>query len=431
MNNEFKNNIQEELNHISFRDCENILVGDVLYYPIFYINSKHKNRTWLINLLRLIKWYLCIVKRILLNKYQYKTSIKTNSLFLFSSSYGEREDLKKNFMKVKELVPKSAAAIYDLSVYSFSCWKLKYLSLFREWDLIIKDKKICNNRLERIYLLFNLINAYCDYKDAECFFGNDFAGINTLISFCDVHAVDSFFTQKFNAMNRNTVNLMHGSISDRRNSWTVFGIKSHFFIADSQFTKDLLIRNGYRGEIFVCGYPYNINKNKAINKTSNERIIGVILSARELHDENLGLCHSLSFLKGNDYKIIAKLHPNERKDDYESDCLSLFSEIYEKEITSSDFLNRISFAIISPSTVVYEAIYNKIPFVLYSDSLNIYKEYGMPDIITANIDEIEEKTINMLDGRYNYVYDLLTDYYIEKGSAKDNYIDAFEKIGIH
>lgn len=428
---DYVNSIQKNLNRIIFKGCEDVLVGDALYYPIFFMQGILIQGRCFKNILRPIKWNLHIIKRILFNKYQYKKNKNSNSLFLFSSSYGDREDLRKTFSKVIGLSPESSFAIYDSNINSFSIWKLKYLGLFRKWNKLLRRKDVCSTGLERTFFLMSLVDFFCDYKDAERFFGKDFAGINILASFCDVHAVDSFFTQKFNAMNKKTVDFMHGAISAKgSNPWSVFGIKSSYFIADSEYTKNLLLENGYKGIVFTCGYPYSINERVYINAICNERVIGVILSGHVLHDENLILCRNLSFLKNMGYKIIAKLHPSEKKGDYPSECTSLFSEIYEKEITSSEFLDKISFAIISSSVVVYEAIYHRIPFIFYGDSINFYKAFDMPDEITAGVDMMEEKISEMLNGSYKTVYKSLIDYYCPKGVVKDNYLNAFKEIGI-
>ncbi len=420
--------IKQELNKTRFHNCDGVLVGDVLHYPLQGITEN--NYTYINRIIRLIWWYLSALKRSMMSGYIYDVQGKRDSIFLFSSAYSERIDHRRTFQQLTSLFPESSIIIHDRSIRQFSFRKLKLLPLICQWKkAITKSTQI--KPWMAVFVACKLFEIFCDYDDAKRVFGERFQGYNNLIVWCDVHPVDSFFVQKFNHLGRETIDLMHGSISDTYNAWTVKGVKSKYFIADSQFTHDMLVRNGYQGQILICGYPNQLETYKGIQQPA-KKVCGVILSAAGVHETNVKLCENLSFVMDKGYKITGKLHPSETKENYPDKFFEKFETVYGTEITSASFLDQIRVALICPSTVVFEAVSHHVPFLFVADELGTYKAYHMPeDIIIHKADELPEKFSGMLTGEYNSIYQSLIQYYTADGDIKENYLNAFHQLGIN
>ncbi len=427
-----------ELNRVDLPGFEDILVGDVLHYPINSMQEQLKGGI----LKRIIKgfyWYYKILYR-LSNEFiiSYHPEESSSALFLFSSSYAGRDDLKKEYKTLTSLFPGSTRIEAQKCKVRWRLGKLIHLKTVLGWGRIIKKDNICDSIFERIYILRALSEVFSDYIDAKNSLGDDLLNYNVLVSWCDIHPVDSFFVQMFNKANKLTIDLMHGSISMGHNAWSVKGVKSQCFIADSLYTRDILSNNGYNGKIFVCGYPNAIGNDSTDNIKDTSKFvntgrknIGVIFSAASLHEDNISLCKCLQGLKKNGYSFFAKLHPTEKKEDYDIDVIELFDEIYEREITSIEFLKERGAAIIMPSTVIFQAISLGIPFIICKDSRGFCDEYGMPETIISEMGEIETKVIDMLDGKYNEQYTSMRTYYTAPGNVRDNYITIFNSLGIN
>ncbi len=428
---EYLNGVKDKLNRIELEGFENVLAGDVLHYPVYGICDWKEQESFIRVILRYVYWSVCILKRMSSEYFDVVHPENSRTLFLFSSSYAYRDDLCRGFCQVIDLFPDSSHAIAKTKPVKPALHKLRWLKRVFQWYFALKKEGLCRNRLERLYLVKELCIVYSDYLDVKAGLGQDFESLENLVSFCDIHASDSFFVQKFHAQGKRTVDLMHGSIGFGSNAWSVYGIKSRYFIADSQYTKDMLIESGYKGEVFVCGYVYSIQKDKGEVPLKAEKVIGVVFSASGLHDDNVALCKKLSFLEESGYKLIAKLHPTETGDSYPGNCLHIFSKIYAGEITSGDFLDKINYAVISPSTVIYETINHDIPFIIVQDNTGIYKEYGMPESVISGEGELEAKVNDMLDGNLDSEYESLRDYYTPQGNVRDNYITTFHGLGIY
>lgn len=420
----------EKLNQTALDGWEDVLTGDVLYYPLQAMPEIGQGSHGGNGLLHRLKWGLRILNRLMICQYRYHKTVSHGTLFLFSSSYGEREDHRRAFQTVVNLSGDGGYAMYNGETREWSFRKLKEFRRILKWNKTLKNAGICKTGTERGYLLLSMVKVYCDYKDAERFFGSCFKDIDILVSWCDIHPVDAFFTQKFQAMGKKTVDLMHGALSTAHNSWSVYGIKSDYFIADCKYTKDMLINNGYQGTVFVCGYPYGIEEPDMPDKEDREKIVGVIFAGEVMHQDNLAMCRGLAGLRDAGCEIIVKMHPSESAAAYGSDLDGIVSELYGTEISATDFLGKISHAVLAPSTVVYETIRNRIPFLFFADRLGYYKQFEMPAGLTADSETLPKKAELLLNGKLDHISEDLCDYYTAPGNVKENYKGVFREIGI-
>ena len=426
-----KQEMINQLNNVNLPGCDGVLLGDAMYYQLDYltlIKDSPKNK------FRGVYWKLSIIKEMLFNKYIYKKPGKGRTFFLFSSSYGYRPDHLRAFNNVVGLFTESGYAICDYKTKKLCIRNLAMVLTINKWCKILKDKNIGASKFERTFIIKCVIDMYCEYKEAEQFFGKDFSDIHSLVCWCDIHSVDSFFTQKFNAMGKNTITLQHGVIGaadgSNRKVWTVYGVKSHYFIAHNLKTEDVLKNSGYHGTVLVAGSPYNINSEKLDNRMIANNVIGVIFAGESFHDLNVSLCKALSTMKLN-IPIIAKLHPSSRIDNYDNNSLKVFSKVYGTEISSQEFLQKLVGVIILPSTVVYEALYHDIPFLFYDGKSEKYELYGMPREITIKDDiELNVKIEKMLHKEYSHIYETLSKYYTVKEDIGKNYLKALHGLNI-
>ena len=421
--------IRKQINRMTFIGCEDVLVGDVLYYSI--LNVLGSGYSGWNQIAHLIWWTISSLKRMILNPYYYCLPDKSRSLFLFSSSYGDRLDLRASFQKLTELFPNSSVMMYDKKACTLTFRKFKVLKYCHTWKK--EFKKIKGIKSWQIgYLVNSLFMVFCDVEDAKNAFGNQFDGIDNLISWCDVHSTDSFLVQRFNKMGKRTIDLMHGSISDEKNTWSVHGIKSKVFIADCNYTRDMLIRNNYTGDIKVCGYPKDLGEDGFLHQKRDVKVCGVTLSANGMHQINLDLCKKLQLFDTNGYMLECKLHPTETRNMYSSDAFNPFSAVYGREISGTAFLKQIDAAIICPSTMIFEAIQSKIRFIVIKDEGGMWEAYHMPEELMVNGNEmLSDKYAKMIHGEYDHIYRSLQEEYCVSGNVRDNYLREFHQMGIY
>ena len=118
------NRLKQELNGIKFKECEDVLIGDAIHYHLLDYIQKNSNKRRLV----LYIWYIiAIVRRLLVNNYDYKINNGSHSLFIFSSSYAGREDFVQTFLQLIELAPKSNAIICYPKKRTIILSNLKYL----------------------------------------------------------------------------------------------------------------------------------------------------------------------------------------------------------------------------------------------------------------------------------------------------------------
>ena len=428
--------LKERFNNISLSGFEGVLVGDVLFFPINDLISNNIGETSVRNILKCLKWCFKIIYKMSFAFVEFRHYNSSNTLFVFSSSYADRTDHKKAFEKVIGLFPESSCAIAQTKPRKLLPQKLGYIRMVGEWEKSIKESFICKCYLERLFILKELVDVFSDYLEAKMFFAGNLMNFKNLVTWCDVHPVDSYFTQMFNINERNTVDLMHGSIGSGE-KWTVKGIKSKYFIADSKYTEDVLIRSGYDGVVYVCGFPYEIgdsinNEHLECNKKQEvleSRKIGVLLGAKGFHSENIELCNILRQLNG--FHLFVKLHPTETKDMYPSECMEAFEGLYEDEIDSSQFMDEVSCLITMPSTVVFLALRREKPFLLIKDKQGHYLDFGLKEPILTDSTDIENRIQDLLSNRFSEFISSLREYYVAAGNVSDNYVNAFRSLGVN
>ncbi len=424
--------IKFKLNNCSFTGVEEVLVGDALHYPLLGMDEKFYSANFFQKMIRCIKWSLIILGVSFIDKYDYEHIDGSNTLFLFSSSYGEREDMKACFYKVVDTIDRYSMAVYNGQkrvVYT----GIRDLYLFLKWKKELRAHSIAGSLYERMYILLNMVKPYHDYNCICNHFESEGIDFDNIVTWCDVHCVDSMFVQKFKNREKKTITLQHGFYSEINNNWTIKGIKSDYFFAENEFTADILKRNNYTGEIIVCGSVHNIGvHNKKITSDDKFKKIGVILSGELLHDFNEEIIKKISLIEGIDkYDLYCKFHPTSILSTYSIEGDTKYKAVFGKDISGSKFLQDIDLAILCPSTMIYESLYQDVPFIVVEDPYEMYRDYCLPEEFLVKIEELDIFKIESIYGDiYKEKFMKIKDYYVTCGNIDKYYKNAFNTIGV-
>ncbi len=426
------NILKNKLNKVQFDGCENILMGDVLHYPILAMDDDFYNASRLKKVLRITKWLFQILVLSVRDQYEYADRrLESNSLFLFSSSYGFRKDMREPFKKMANTVCNNSIVMYN-GTYSLNFSGMKYLFLYRKWSCILKKERVVESIYERIYVLMNMVIPHHDYINITNHYEKQGHSFDNLVTWCDVQSVDSFFTQKFNLLGKNTITMQHGFFCERFNGWTLKGMKSKVFFAENCFTRDILRRVGFDGKIEVCGSVHNLGKVSKVKKQNANKTIGVALSGEVLHNFNQTICDKLSKIKGiENYDLLCKMHPVSEIENYSRDSLSVFKKIYKKEISGEAFMEMMDIVLLCPSTMIYGALYRNIPFLVFADDNGYYRDYELPDDFIIKVDDLDVSRIEQIfSEEYYKKYSEIREYFTVLGDIETNYRTSFNKYGV-
>lgn len=425
MSNELVEKYRKKLNDVHLKGCENVLCGDVAYYTLW---PKPPTKEPFIK----IVWHLLrIFNMTFFSKYEFRINGNNpNVLCLFSSSYGERADLKRNFLKATNLIPERVDMLYSAKRSFLGFGFIKHLFKIISWNKQLK--KLMPELSLRFLIIRAIYKAFIDYELFKEYEKKHNLTISKLVSNCDVHAVDSFFTQKFNAKNLLTVTFQHGAICSSYNKWALEGIKSKYFICHNQFTVDEAKMTSFNKMIIPAGVLSYIDCSES-NPRSKLKIknIGIFLDGEILRENNIKqILFITKYFKNTDYNLLFKFHPVSNIESYK-DILPEKSEIYGKEISIVDFSKKIDLAIVCNSTVMIELLYDWIPV------FNIHFDNQEADVFKNSKYfrfRNEEELTHILNriGTESFIEELeqMRNYFCTDGDTKENYIKVFRQIGI-
>lgn len=356
MNNVDVNYLREQLNNIELKNCEGIRVGDVLHYSIIYGMGVKKS---IRSILRIIRNSMC-------NSYVYEMEKNSNTIMFFSNSYRKRVDHLEAFHNVSNTIPdclKIIASRYHLKHFPHT------LGLVCIWIRQLKRVKI--GFWHKICLIADLQQCYCDYEQVERFCSKKGMKIKNAITVCDVMPVDSYFIQKCNLLDINTITLQHGTFC--RGQYAYTNSNSKYFLAHSIFSKNCAIQSGMAQEkIYVVGAPQSINKEERIFSWKETQRIGLLLSGVISRDIKL-IKMIVKYNQKDNYKIYVKLHPGFRKEDYPVDIWNNIEKSYISEIDIYKFADMVDFVIDNGSTAFIEYMAQNILSFTYAIGESAYK----------------------------------------------------------
>lgn len=412
---------KEELNGISFYKCPGIKVGDVLHYEIPEKIGFKKILKSLIKCVYYSVFSFCDFNQVGVPK----------TLSLFSNSYRTRNDHRKAFDNVSELIDNQLVVTPARRKFGLS--KIKYLFTPLVW--VHQMKNTSARFSERIFLSCGaLLKAFYDCIDIEKYIKKNKLDIKYLVTYCDVMPVDSYITQYLKNNGIISVTLQHGTFITSSNSWAYLGSKSNYFLAESPFVVDDAKKVGYKGNMIAVGSPHTINSEKTLEpELFKTETIGIIMNTDMLpQEDNISMIKTVQkYCKDNNKKLLIKYHPSNIPSFYEKFIDLSFAKTYKTEISAEKFGDMIDVAVISSSTVFNTMLMEWKPVLLFvRDGHDIGLFSGTDEIKFENTEKLAEKIEIINTPEYKRLLEKYRNYFLCSGDYKENYKNAFREIGI-
>ncbi len=292
------------LNHADLKGLEDVLCGDALVTEIYNLKS-HK----LFNSLKELMFTIFFFKIQVTIKKDYPKDRETRSIIaLFSPSYGERMGFENDFDKLIEYLRYRTYIVKKNKSYLSFRYTLLFFRSF-SWVKKLKNTKL--NLATRFRFCTILLQGFISYKELKRKIPNVYH-TDLLMTFCDVHPIDSVITQKYKSSIK-TATLQHAAFSHKVNSYAYRKSHSDYFLGVSEYAKkeaELSEYNNLRN-FFVCGPLKYLGKELKRDCLYFElKNIGVALSGPKFDYENILLIESaLEVAKSKKVGVVFRSHP--------------------------------------------------------------------------------------------------------------------------
>lgn len=421
MNETKTDDLQNQLNAISFKKCEDIKVGDVLHYHI------NDNCNWKDGL-RSVAYML--IKTACTSSYKFQCNGIPKTICLFSNSYRGRKDHLKAFKNVTCLTENSVDMVCDK--YTVKLCRLRYAIFPLCWSKQMKE--IVPEFGIRMKFVSVLFQAYMDYLTLQQEVRKQHWDIQYLLTYCDVIPVDCFFTQKFIRQGKTSVTLQHATYNVATNSWAYVGSKSNYFLSESISALHAAEKVGYKKKMIPVGSPHYVGQKQYQQPDRfKSDVIGIVMNSPERPvEENVNMITLLQkYCKATDRKIKLKFHPANDQKEYEKYIDHFITETYGSEISAQQFGNMVDVAIISASTVFTTMIRQWIPSFLFIRKDHDPMLYDDVEVFKfENEKELDEKLQNINSYLWIEAMKSARTFLLAQGDSISNYKNAFKRIGI-
>lgn len=407
-------NLVKQLNNEKFLGLEDYQIGDAMYFVIQPIELHDKLN---FSLFSFIKSVLNIL--FIRNVQKGKFFKKANKVFLFSNSYWGRNDHRIIYDKVFNTTVNSTEFIH---AKKFTVANFTNIRQFNNWFNIFR--KFFSGKKTRYYTCM-LAKAYSDLNYIKKQLIKEKK--DAVVTFCDIHLIDSLVTQFCNNNCIDTITMQHGNLP----CGPSYGLsKSKFFLGYGEYTKKIAVLSGLNSKNFISiGMPQCIgktfNENLILNKT---KCIGVIFCNSETIDEDTKMLNIvLDYAENNNYKVLVKIHPACKKDNYLGINWNRVTAVYGKEVDIYKFSEYIDFATVGISTVFIEYIINLFPCMNYKCLKDKYADitwnkfssvYELGEIINILKNNTKKFELKMKETRL---------YFTPVNNISKNYSDFFSK----
>lgn len=404
MSNYDKNYLREKINKLRLKNCENILVGDVLYYAIE------------ITSMRMVRACCRIIRSNFMENYYYMIDGVPDKIMFYSNSYRSRGDHLAAFDKVCsttgnyiKIIPGTYKKRRNLHTLKLAC----------EWIFTLKKSGI-DLRLS-VCLTSILHSAYCDFLRVSEYTKKYSFTIKHALAVCDVMPIDSFFVQKWNREGINTITLQHGYYG--AGSYAYKLSKSNIFLAHNRISAINAKKSGIEEKrVFIVGAPQNIN---AVRKHKDsihvKNIIGLLLGGieGELYDlEMIGFVKR--FAQKYNYRIFLKLHPGVGIKQYKTDIRTGIDRIFESEVSVYQFADMVEVTMDAGSTVFFEYMIQGRISLTYMCDISPYRNDANIKLGFSTYEEMEQLLLLIQNNR-NLLEKLVSHNKQYLGTEKDPY----------
>jgi hypothetical protein len=200
----------------------------------------------------------------------------------------------------------------------------------------------------------------------------------------DMLPVENYVVQYFRAQNIKTVTFQHGLYIDYTkypniNEVNYRNIVSEYFLAWGNETKNLIQKYHPNCKVFVCGNPMVKNENY-----KSKDFFTVVFDQEAFKEFNQNMIFiAQEFAKRINLKILFKLHPRNKIDDYNFD---------KNLLVENENINNSLFAIGHTSTLMFELMIKGIPTFKYNTK--IPSNHFNNNLTFCDVDELFQKLNN-------------------------------------
>jgi len=306
------------------------------------------------------------------NGYKVIKKNKGKIFLLFSNSYAGRKDHRNSFNQVANLASDSLTLSGENSVKLKSA-PFNFLGLI--W--LIQLFPISFPLSYKLSVCIILSRVYLDYSFIKSQIDKNIKNIELFVTFFDCAPIDYLVVCYCNKIKIPTSTLQHGLYFPYDDGVVNIAFRnspSKYFLSYGEWTNQQAAKVGINDKKLIrLGCPKHINLKIVDTKTPSQKIFGVVLEGlaqgKKINPSNTQLINIANeFAKENNLQYILRLHPNDHIITYKkyidyNYCVKI--EDAKHNVSISDFISEIQFALSNPSTAVAELIYyNKIVYIL-------------------------------------------------------------------
>ena len=411
--------IVNELNEINIKELNNVKIGDALFYALYYFEKKS-----------FVYELKAIFAPILKERYVVDRMGADGIVFVFSSAYSDRQDHRKKFDKVTNVICDSTV----ISSHKGLCLKnIRNLSLI--WSINKQIKNINADVQTKRFIAYWIYTYICELKEVKGLLNKNDINLTAYVSYCDVMPVDSVFIQYFKNRGVRTVTLQHGQFNHKIDIGKAAFEKSHsdYFLCFGDYTKWKCSKlNMDCSRMIPLGPPDMIGQKMPKKmKALNRKTFGVVMSYFEFEQEDIDLIRFAGALCNKfTLKARIRLHPSLRRDDYEGLIDNSRMEICPEDESMNDFMNSIDFGIVGSSSVFQEFVVNMTPIFRYLIDKEKDTYDGIEGWSFSNERDLEIQVDKLYSDEVRGSEELARTRRIlaPEGNIAKNYMDFFAKI---
>ncbi|HEO8419442.1 TPA: hypothetical protein VBX77_001411 [Yersinia enterocolitica] len=353
---------------------------------------------------KIIYLVFLLTKSLLIRLYPENSRLNVDFLFLSTTN---RDDHNKLFNHIYEQCNFNKEKITFKKKYRL---KLNFfLKIITNKELINSiDDKYSNLSRFIIYLqILNLLEIVKEFKSLKC---------NYLIVYSDVQPIEDILVQFAKFRNIKTVSLQHGLYIEYKeypnlNMLNYLYLKSDFFLSWGKETAQLIKKYNENIQTINCGKPI---EKMEIGLRQKENHITIIFDQPMFSSYNKILLEiGLEMAYMNDYKILLKLHPTDKIENYSID---------NNKIVDDRLIERSQYILGHTSTMIYELLVKGLQ--VYKLKSDIPSNKLPVELTFSSINELKE----IIKGEHDFI-NIGSKYieYIDNDSLK-RYREFFEKL---
>lgn len=319
-------------------------------------------------------------RRMMASLFTYNIEVSGNSgvAFIFTGDGKGRPDYIEALDKVVKQADSAIKVVLDRKRLHFRITYIPGLFIELLWAL----------QLNRLIHNFNVsmdmaVSLYRAKKQGErIYLELRKRRVKTVVTFCDLWAIESIITQQANKDRLITATLQHGNGTD-----ILYGSCSKYYLANSKLSrKNCIIAGIPENKIIIAGPMKYAGEIYSYPNALSMRRIGVVFDGAQNFENNVEMLNVIhDALNGYDGTCCIRFHPNNRRDDY-------LPYLKETDIVYDDlaeFEREIDICVVYNSSMYTDMIYKKIPVYRFKNGkIDLFTE--LEDRGFSNSDELRK-----------------------------------------